>query len=84
MKALNTDPPFLVPLPPQDVNVEMNYWMTGPSNLLETFHPFTHWIDSIRPVRINATVAAFGRRGWIMRGESGLFGGSTWDWVCHI
>ena len=64
-----------------DVNVEMNYWPAGPANLNECFEPFASWINSIRPVRTAATQKEFGHRGWLMRGESGLFGGSTWDWV---
>ena len=64
-----------------DVNVEMNYWLTGPANLPECFEPFAKWIDSIRDVRKEATRKAFNTHGWLMRGESGLFGGSTWNWV---
>lgn len=64
-----------------DVNVEMNYWPAGPANLNECFEPFASWINSIRAVRTEATQKEFGKRGWLMRGESGLFGGSTWEWV---
>ena len=51
------------------------------ANLSECFEPYARWIDSIRAVRTEATRKEFGKRGWLMRGESGLFGGSTWDWV---
>ena len=65
-----------------DVNVEMNYWMADVANLGECFQPYAAWIQSIRAVRTEATKKAFdGARGWAIRGESGLFGGSTWDWV---
>jgi len=64
-----------------DINVEMNYWPADVANLSECFEPYARWIDSIRAVRTEATRKAFGKRGWLMRGESGLFGGSTWDWV---
>lgn len=65
-----------------DVNVEMNYWMADVANLSECFQPYAAWINSIRAVRTEAAKKAFpGARGWTMRGESGLFGGSTWDWV---
>ncbi len=64
-----------------DINVEMNYWLPDVANLSECFEPYARWIDSIRAVRTEATRKAFGKRGWLMRGESGLFGGSTWDWV---
>lgn len=64
-----------------DVNLEMNYWLADVANLGECFQPFTDWIQSIRAVRLEATKKAFGTRGWILRGESGLFGGSTWHWT---
>jgi alpha-L-fucosidase 2 len=64
-----------------DVNVQMNYWLTGPANLAECFAPYAAWLNSIREVRKEATRAAFKTRGWTMRGENGIFGGSTWQWV---
>jgi len=64
-----------------DINVQMNYWLTGPANLNDCFLPYARWLDSIREVRKAATKAAFHTRGWTMRAENGVFGGSTWDWV---
>jgi alpha-L-fucosidase 2 len=64
-----------------DVNLEMNYWLADVANLGECFQPFADWIHSIRAVRTEATKKAFGVRGWLLRGESGLFGGSTWNWT---
>jgi len=64
-----------------DINVQMNYWPTDVANLSECFEPYAEWIQSIRAVRTDATIKAFKKAGWLMRGESGLFGGSTWDWV---
>ena len=64
-----------------DVNVEMNYWAADAGNLGECFQPFADWINSIRAVRTEATRQAFHVRGWVMRGESGPFGGSTWEWT---
>jgi alpha-L-fucosidase 2 len=64
-----------------DINVEENYWPAEVANLSECFEPYARWLESIRTVRTEATQAAFGGRGWAMRGESGLFGGSTWSWV---
>lgn len=76
----NNDPPWRCDYH-TDINVEMNYWMTDVANLSECFEPFAKWIDSIRSVRTEATKKAFGVRGWTSRGESGLFGGATWNWV---
>ena len=64
-----------------DINIEMNYWLVDVANISECFQPYASWIDSIREVRKDATKKAFGKRGWTMRGESGLFGGSTWEWA---
>ena len=63
-----------------DVNIQMNYWPTDAANLSECFGPYAEWINSIRAVRTEATRKAFDKPGWLMRGESGLFGGSTWEW----
>jgi alpha-L-fucosidase 2 len=76
----NNDPPWRCDYH-TDVNIQMNYWMADVANLGECFQPFAAWLDSIRAVRTEATKKAFNARGWIIRGESGLFGGSTWDWV---
>jgi alpha-L-fucosidase 2 len=64
-----------------DINVQMNYWPADPANLGECFLPYASWLNSIRPVRVAATKEAFHTRGWTMRAENGIFGGSTWEWV---
>lgn len=62
-----------------DINVQMNYWFTSTSNLTDCFPPLAHWIDSIREVRKEETRRVLGvERGWLMRSENGIFGGSTW------
>lgn len=63
-----------------DVNVQMNYWFTGPANLHECVGPLAEWVHSIRGVRRDETRAAFKTRGWICHAENGVFGGSTWKW----
>lgn len=73
-----------------DINLQMNYWLTGPSNLAECFIPFAEWVNSIRDVRKEETQKVLGvERGWLMRSENGVFGGSTWHiqkgdsaWLC--
>lgn len=64
-----------------DVNVQMNYWLADVANLSECFEPYAAWLNSIREVRKEATREAFKTRGWTMRAENGIFGGSTWEWV---
>ncbi len=64
-----------------DINVQMNYWPADVANLSECFRPYAKWLNSIREVRKEATKAEFKTRGWTMRAENGVFGGSTWQWV---
>ena len=64
-----------------DINVQMNYWPAEPANLGECLLPYAAWLNSIRKVREAATREAFHTRGWTMRAENGVFGGSTWEWV---
>jgi alpha-L-fucosidase 2 len=64
-----------------DINVQMNYWLADPANLGECFLPYASWLNSIREVRKTATKETFHTRGWTMRAENGVFGGSTWEWV---
>ncbi|HEX5790847.1 MAG TPA: glycoside hydrolase family 95 protein [Luteolibacter sp.] len=62
-----------------DINVQMNYWFVDQANLSECFTPLAEWIDSIREVRKEETRKVLGvQRGWLMRSENGIFGGSTY------
>jgi len=63
-----------------DVNIEMNYWFVDQANLSECFLPLAEWVNSVRDVKKEQTRAEFGVRGWAMRAENGVFGGSTWKW----
>jgi alpha-L-fucosidase 2 len=74
-----------------DVNVQMNYWFVDAANLSECFLPLAEWIDSIREVRKEETRRVLKvERGWLMRSENNIFGGSTWHfqkgdsaWLCQ-
>lgn len=74
-----------------DINIQMNYWFVDAANLSECFEPFYRWMDSIRAVRKEETRRVLGvKRGWLMRSENGIFGGSTWHiqkgdsaWLCQ-
>ena len=62
-----------------DINLQMNYWFVDQANLSECFTPLAEWIDSIREVRKEETQKVLGvKRGWLMRSENGIFGGSTY------
>jgi len=74
-----------------DINLQMNYWFTDAANLSECFVPLAEWIDSIREVRKEETRKVLKvKRGWLMRSENGVFGGSTYyfqkgdsAWLCQ-
>jgi len=74
-----------------DINVQMNYWFVDAANISECFVPLAEWVDSIREVRKEETRKVLAvKRGWLMRSENGVFGGSTWHiqkgdsaWVCQ-
>jgi alpha-L-fucosidase 2 len=62
-----------------DINVQMNYWFTDQANISECFLPLAEWVDSIRDVRKEETLKVLGvKRGWLMRSENNIFGGSTY------
>ncbi|MDP6847255.1 MAG: glycoside hydrolase N-terminal domain-containing protein [Kiritimatiellia bacterium] len=62
-----------------DINLQMNYWFVDQANLAECFTPLAEWLDSIREVRKEETRKVLGiQRGWLMRSENGVFGGSTY------
>ena len=62
-----------------DINLQMNYWFVDQANISECFTPLAEWLDSIREVRKEETHKVFGvKRGWLMRSENGVFGGSTY------
>ncbi len=62
-----------------DINLQMNYWFVDQANLSECFIPLAEWVDSIRDVRKEETRKVLGiERGWLMRSENNIFGGSTY------
>jgi len=63
-----------------DVNIQMNYWFSGPANLTECFLPFADWLHSILEVRKEETKAELGKPGFAMRVENGIFGGGSYRW----
>jgi len=63
-----------------DVNTQMNYWFVDQANLSECFSPLAEWLYSIKEVRREQTWEHFKNRGFAMRAENGVFGGSTHKW----
>jgi alpha-L-fucosidase 2 len=62
-----------------DINLQMNYWFVDQANIGECFTPLAEWVESIREVRKEETRKVLGvKRGWLMRSENGVFGGSSY------
>ena len=71
-----------------NVNLQMNYWQTGPGNLSECDEPLISWLQSIEPVLERETKTKYGSRGWAAGWGLNLFGGGSIDkkvegaWIC--
>jgi alpha-L-fucosidase 2 len=65
-----------------NINLQMNYWLAGPSNLSECALPLFDWTVAMIPGSREATVKEFGEKtpGWTMRTSVNIFGGNGWQW----
>lgn len=65
-----------------NINLQMNYWLAGPSNLLECERPLFGWIGAMIPGSRADTLRSFGEKtpGWTMRTSVNIFGGNGWEW----
>ncbi len=64
-----------------NINIQMNYWLAETANLAECAEPLLAYIASLREVRKEQTSAEFKtKRGWTVRTENNIFGGSGWEW----
>jgi len=64
-----------------NINIQMNYWLAETANLAECAEPLLAYISSLREVRKEQTSAEFKtKRGWTVRTENNIFGGSGWEW----
>jgi alpha-L-fucosidase 2 len=65
-----------------NINLQMNYWLSGPANLAECALPLIDWMVAMIPGSRAATVKAFGEktRGWTMRTSANIYGGNGWQW----
>jgi alpha-L-fucosidase 2 len=58
-----------------DINVEMNYWMTDPANLSESFRPFVEWMKVLAQSGAYTAKETFGiSKGWSMGLNGNVFG----------
>jgi alpha-L-fucosidase 2 len=58
-----------------NINLQMNYWLSGPANLSECALPPGDWLLSLMPHGIQQTKELYGTRGWQLLREVNLFGG---------
>jgi alpha-L-fucosidase 2 len=65
-----------------NINIQMNYWLTGPANLTECAQPLFDWTLAMIPGSRAAFVKEFGEDvpGWTMRTSVNIFGGNGWKW----
>lgn len=63
-----------------DINVDMNYWLSNPTNLSELQQPFFDYVISQIPVATANTKKQFNTRGWNVQYENGIHGGGSWRW----
>lgn len=60
-----------------NVNLEMNYWQTGPGNISECDVPLLYWMQSVMPVLKRETRETFGTVGWTAGWGVNLFGAGS-------
>ncbi|MEO7214917.1 glycoside hydrolase family 95 protein [Mucilaginibacter sp.] len=64
-----------------NINIQMNYWLAEPTNLSECHFPYLDYINSQRAVKTESTAKEYPHtRGWTVRTENGIFGGSSYLW----
>ena len=65
-----------------NINLQMNYWLSGPANLTECAQPLFDWTLAMIPGSRKAFVKEFGEQtpGWTMRTSVNIFGGNGWQW----
>jgi alpha-L-fucosidase 2 len=64
-----------------NINIQMNYWLAEPTNLSECAVPYLDYINSMREVKKESTKKEYpGVRGWTVRTENNIFGGSSFLW----
>jgi alpha-L-fucosidase 2 len=48
-----------------NINMQMNYWLTGPTNLIECQEPLFYWMSLIEPAGREAARKLYGCNGWV-------------------
>jgi hypothetical protein len=65
-----------------NINLQMNYWPAGSTNLSETTEPLTDYIGSLVPPGEVTAREMFGARGWVVHNETTPYGFTgVHDWA---
>ncbi len=66
-----------------DINIEMNYWLSGPAALPETFGPFASYVSFLRPAGRQTAKDYFNARGFYVSVYSNpwAYAGPRWLWM---
>ncbi len=60
-----------------NINLQMNYWPSGPCNLLECQEPLLSYIDSLRGPGRHTAKTYFGARGWTANLSGNIWGSTS-------
>ncbi|HVK26683.1 MAG TPA: glycoside hydrolase N-terminal domain-containing protein [Actinokineospora sp.] len=65
-----------------NINVQMNYWLAGQTNLAETAEPFTRFVEKLKAPGEKSATDMFGTAGWVVQNETNPFGFTgVHDWA---
>lgn len=56
-----------------NINVEMNYWLPDPANLVECFAPFLDMLEDVAETGAEMARAHYGADGWVMHHNTDLW-----------
>ncbi len=63
-----------------DINVDMNYWLSEPTNLSELHKPFFDYVTAFIPQAEINTKKQYKTDGWAIEYEHGIHGGGSYRW----
>jgi alpha-L-fucosidase 2 len=57
-----------------NINLQMNYWPSGPANLAECALPLLDWLDDLRQAGAKTARVHYNSRGWVVHHVSNVWG----------
>jgi len=68
-----------------NINLQMNYWLAGPGNLLECERPLFDWMETLQESGSRTARDLYGCRGWVLHHASDIFANTApLDGFCGI